>query len=92
MGFLNGLICGRKELKMDLKRDDTRKQQGLQFSQTEQLTENIRVENPATLKVYTEVPKLFKIPFWLVSMQNDQKVDWPLILRLKSAAVQTGRD
>lgn len=76
LGFLNGLINGRKKLKMNLARDQPRLEEDKSmFLNSETAMENgIVLVNEQNLKISTQIPKLFKIPFWLVSVPKSKKV------------------
>jgi hypothetical protein len=76
LGFLKGLISGRKKLKktVSLVRGGEADSNSLAFTEKKRLSDGILVDSEHDLKVVTEIPKLFKIPFWLVSLPNQQTV------------------
>lgn len=76
LGFLNGLISGRKKLKMNLTRDDPRPDEDEDNIITAKNNQDIGfiLDNDEKLKISKEIPKLFKIPFWLVSLPKEKKV------------------
>ena len=80
LGFLNGLIEGRKKLKLGLVRNSTLDPSSQVFTTAKKIQSNILVDENSNIKVYTGIPKLFRIPFWLVPVNEDQKVNQLLTL------------
>lgn len=73
---MNGLISGRKKLKMNLTRDHPRRVEddSMVLDAKTAIENGIILEGDQGLKISTQVPRLFKIPFWLVSLSKSKKV------------------
>lgn len=81
LGFLNGLIGGRKKMKLSLVREDSVDGDFKHEEVQSDLDDNIFLEEGSKLRIETKIPKLFKIPFWLVKIDDDQTVRFYLIFR-----------
>jgi len=62
-------------LKRNLIRDDANFSQNITYLQTKTITKTASIsEDSANLKLITSVPKLFRIPFYLIKIPKDQKI------------------
>jgi hypothetical protein len=69
LGFLKGIVDGRKALKKNLIRDDTNTLTNVTYLEGSMITKQAKVsEDSHDIKIVTSVPRLFRIPFYLVSI------------------------
>lgn len=79
---------------MNLSRNDPRPQESeenLITAQNNRKDIGFILDNSEKLKISTKIPKLFKIPFWLVSLPPVKKVEKKINMKLKLSTENEGR-
>lgn len=76
LGFLKGIIDGRKALKRTIVRDNESPSAQVKLVEGEKITQNSKVsEDSAEFSIVKNVPKLFKIPFYLVNIPKETNIE-----------------
>ena len=88
LGFLKGIVDGRKALKKNLIRDDTNTLTNVTYLEGSMITKQAKVsEDSHDIKIVTSVPRLFRIPFYLVSIPQNQKIELEMDMKSKKLKI-----